>query len=92
MAAYTLGSITLGSIGSGAKEAVLDLITICRSEHELVRQEASRALWQINGEAASNIVAGGISGIPQSLIYGSILPIKSLNSRRSLRISSSCKN
>ena len=52
-----VAAYTLGSIGTGAKEAVPDLITICRGEHSLVRQEASRALWRINGEAASKIVA-----------------------------------
>ena len=52
-----VAAYTLGSIGTGAKEAVPDLITICRGEHALVRQEASRALWRINGEAASKIVA-----------------------------------
>lgn len=51
-----VAAYTLGSIGTGAKEAVPDLITICRGEHALVRQEASRALWRINGEAASKIV------------------------------------
>ena len=52
-----VAAYTLGSIGTGAKEAVPDLITICQSEHVLVRQEASRALWRINGEAASKIGA-----------------------------------
>jgi HEAT repeat protein len=51
-----VAAYTLGAIGSSAKEAVPDLITICKCHHSLVRQEASRALWRINGEEASKIV------------------------------------
>ncbi len=51
-----VAAYTLGAIGVGAKDAVPDLITICKGTHALVRQEASRALWRINGEEASKIV------------------------------------
>ena len=51
-----VAAYALGAIGSEAKTAVPDLITTCKGEYVLVRQEASRALWRINGDEASKIV------------------------------------
>ena len=51
-----VAAYALGAIGAEAKTAVPDLITTCKGEYVLVRQEASRALWRINGDEASKIV------------------------------------
>lgn len=51
-----VAAYTLGAIGNAAKDAVPDLVAICKGCHSLVRQEACRSLWRINGEDASKIV------------------------------------
>ncbi|MEB3292145.1 MAG: HEAT repeat domain-containing protein [Synechococcales bacterium] len=51
-----VAAYTLGAIGADAKPAIPHLVASCKGEYILVRQEASRALWRINGEEASTIV------------------------------------